>query len=203
MPHAIVSPSNTPTRPRWPWARLCLLVLAVLVPGLAGAQSGLEDVEIETHPVAGGLSMLVGQGGNIGVFVGPDGVLMIDDQFAPLEPKIRAAVAKLSDQPVRFLLNTHWHGDHSGGNAWLGRAGALIVAHDGVHARMSTEQVMAAFGRTVPPSPPEALPLLTYGRDMTFHLNGDTVRVLHAPDAHTDGDSIVISHNYGEVWVNV
>ncbi len=165
-------------------------VLCLFLP-LRPAMAQFEGVEIETIPVASGLYMLVGRGGNIGVFTGSDGVLMIDDQFAPLGEKIRAAVMKLSDEPIRFLLNTHWHGDHSGGNLWLGQAGALIVAHDAVRARMSSEQVMAAFGQRVPPSPPEALPLLTYGRDVTFHINGDTIHVLHVAAAHTDGDSIV------------
>ena len=162
-----------------------------LVTAAAQAQAQLDDVKIETVPVAAGVHMLVGQGGNIGVSTGSDGVLLIDDQFAPLSEKIRAAVAELSPQTIRFVLNTHWHGDHTGGNEWLGRAGALIVAHDAVRARMSTEQVMAAFGRRVPPSPPVALPLITYGRDVTFHLNGDTIHVVHVAAAHTDGDSIV------------
>ena len=166
------------------------VALWVLVAAQA-AQAQFEGVEIETLPVAPGLHMLVGQGGNIGVSTGSDGVLLIDDQFAPLGAKIRAAVAKLSEAPIRFLLNTHWHGDHSGGNQWLGQAGALIVAHDAVRARMSSEQVMAAFGQRIPPSPAEALPLLTYGVDVTFHINGDTIHVIHASAAHTDGDSIV------------
>jgi glyoxylase-like metal-dependent hydrolase (beta-lactamase superfamily II) len=174
--------------------RVVQVLGAIALCALLPAQEVLaqfEKVRIETVPVAPGLHMLVGQGGNIGVFIGSDGVLMIDDQFAPLGEKIRSAVAKLSNAPIRFLLNTHWHGDHSGGNQWVGKAGGVIVAHDAVRARMSTRQVMAAFGQSVPPSPPEALPLLTYGRDITFHINGDTVHVRHVAAAHTDGDSIV------------
>ena len=170
-------------------SRPLTLISALLL--LAGSAPAAEEVEIETVPVAPGVHMLIGQGGNIGVSTGGDGVLLIDDQFAPLEAGIRAAVAKLSPEPIRFVLNTHWHGDHTGGNAWLGRSGTTIVAHDAVRARMSTEQEMRAFGRTVPPSPPEALPVVTFGRDLTLHWNGETIRVIHVPAAHTDGDAIV------------
>ena len=139
------------------------------------------------------LAMLVGAGGNIGVSAGPDGVLLIDDQFAPLTDKIRAAVAKQSPAPIRFLVNTHWHGDHTGGNANFAKGGSIIVAHENVRARMSVEQQLKSTGveRTVSASPPEALPIVTFTDEMTFHWNGDTVRVMHAPNAHTDTDSII------------
>lgn len=150
-----------------------------------------DKVEIETIELGHGVYMLLGAGGNIGVSVGDDGVFMIDDQFAPLTPKITAAIRRLSDRPIRFLLNTHWHGDHTGGNENLGRAGTLIVAHDAVRERMSTEQFMAAFNRHTPPSPAAALPIITFGDDVTFHLNGDSVHVFHVAPAHTDGDSVV------------
>jgi glyoxylase-like metal-dependent hydrolase (beta-lactamase superfamily II) len=150
-----------------------------------------DQVEIKTIPVAEGISMLVGAGGNIGVSAGEDGVLLIDDQYAPLTEKIEAAVAAVSDQPIRFVLNTHWHADHTGGNEKLGEAGALIVAHENVRTRMSTEQILMPFNNKVPPSPPGALPVVTFSDSVTFHMNGGEIRVFHVKPAHTDGDSII------------
>ncbi len=150
-----------------------------------------DAVQIQATDLGGGVHMLTGRGGNIGVSVGGDGVILIDDQFAPLTSKILAAVAKLSPQSVRFVLNTHWHGDHSGGNENLGRAGAVIIAHDNVRERMRVEQFTAAFDRRVPASPSEALPVVTFDRTLTLHLNGDEIHVFHVDPAHTDGDSVV------------
>ncbi len=150
-----------------------------------------EDVKIEALPVASGVHMLTGQGGNMGVSVGEDGVLLIDDQFAPLTARIKAAVAKLGGGEIRFVINTHWHGDHTGGNENLGKAGTLIVAHDNVRRRMSVEQFMEFFDRKVPASPKSALPVVTFPESVTFHLNGESIRVVHVAAAHTDGDSIV------------
>ena len=150
-----------------------------------------EDVQIQTVAVATGVHMLVGSGGNIGVSSGPDGVFVIDDQFAPLTEKIVAAIRGFSDRPIRFVVNTHWHFDHVGGNENLGNMGALIVAHNNVRERMSVEQVMEALGQTVPPSPDKALPVVTFSEAVTFHLNGDQLNVFHVPHAHTDGDAII------------
>ena len=150
-----------------------------------------EQVEIQTIPVAENIYMLLGEGGNIGVFTGDDGVFLIDDQFAPLIAKIQAAIALLSDQPIRFLINTHWHADHTGGNENLGEAGVVIVAHDQVRARLSTEQFVEAFQRRVPPSPDQALPVITFNDTATFHLNGQTIHAFHIPTAHTDGDTVI------------
>ncbi len=169
-------------------AALCLCALAAAVPAIA---QGMDDVQISATEVAGGVYMLTGRGGNLGLSVGEDFAFLVDDQFAPLTEKILAAVTKITDRPLRFVLNTHWHGDHTGGNENLGKAGVLIVAHDNVRARLSTEQFMAAFDRTVPPSPAKALPVVTFTDTVRFHVNGDTLHALHVPAAHTDGDSIV------------
>lgn len=170
------------------------LTLAILLSGagsVQGAQQNLDQVEIETVRVADGIFMLVGAGGNIGVSAGEDAVFLVDDQFAPLTEKIRAAVARISSQPIRFVLNTHWHGDHTGGNENLGEAGVLIVGHDHVRARMSVEQFMEALNRRVPPSPAKALPVVTFNDTVTSHLNGQTIHAFHVPPAHTDGDSVI------------
>ena len=135
--------------------------------------------------------MLTGSGGNMGLIIGDDGAFLVDDQFAPLTEKIQATIATLTDKPIRFVLNTHWHGDHTGGNENLGNAGALIVAHDNVYKRMSTDQFMEAFDRNVPASPKAALPVISFGQDVSFHINGEHVYGLHVPEAHTDGDTII------------
>ena len=168
-------------------------LIAAAVP--ARAQQDEEEVMIEVVPVASGVSMLVGRGGNIGVSAGEDGVFLVDDQYAPLTDKIRAAVATVDKGPIRFVLNTHWHGDHTGGNENLGKGGTLIVAHDNVRVRMSSEQFLAAFDETVPASPKEALPVVTFNDAVTFHLNGEEIHAFHVPPAHTDGDSVVHFRN--------
>lgn len=126
-----------------------------------------------------------------GLSVGDDGAFLIDDQFAPLTEKIQAAVAAQTSEPVRFVVNTHWHGDHTGGNEEWGEMGALIVAHENVRERMSTEQFMATFGNTVPPSPEAALPVVTFTDEVTFYWNDEEIRVIHVDPAHTDGDAII------------
>jgi len=173
-----------------------LYVFAVLsVPGTifpqrAVAQS-LDSVQIRTERVAEGVYALFGRGGNIGLAIGPEAVFVVDDQFAPLSPKILAAIAALTDRPVRFVLNTHWHGDHTGGNENMGKAGALIVAHDNVRRRMSTKQFIEFAKSEVPPSPSSALPVVTFSDTVTFHVNGDAITAIHLPAAHTDGDAVV------------
>jgi glyoxylase-like metal-dependent hydrolase (beta-lactamase superfamily II) len=172
-------------------------VLAVLttstlvVAAPAAAQPGLDTVRIRTIPVAGSVSMLMGSGGNIAVSAGEDAVFLVDDQYAPLTQKIVDAVKAITDRPIRFLVNTHWHGDHTGGNENFGKAGVVIVAHDNVRQRMSVEQFMARFNRRVPPSPKAALPVITFAEMVTFHLNDDDIHVVHVPSAHTDGDALV------------
>ncbi len=170
---------------------LFLASLFALVAGLTLSQQDFSKVEIETIEVASSVHMLVGSGGNIGVSTGSDGILVIDDQYAPLTEKILAAIKAISDRPVDFVVNTHWHGDHTGGNENMGKAGAVIVAHRNVRARMSTEQFSSFLNRTTPPSPPGALPVVTFTEDVSFHFNGDELHVFHVEPAHTDGDSVV------------
>ena len=175
-----------------PTLRLCSLLGLGLAIGVSAASAQqMEDVEIETVSVVDGVYMLVGQGGNIGVSVGDDGIILIDDQYAPLTDKIIAAVRALTDRPILFVLNTHWHGDHTGGNENLGSAGAIIVAHENVRRRMSTEQFQEMFDSTTPPAPDAALPVVTFTDSVTFHLNDERIEVLHVDPAHTDGDSVV------------
>ena len=180
-----------------PVSVLCLTALALWtgvtgrVAAVALAQQDMAEVTIRAEPVQGQVHVLFGRGGNIGVFAGNDAVILIDDQFAPLTPKIEAAVRRISDKPIRFVLNTHWHGDHTGGNENFGKAGVAIVAQDNVYHRLSTEQFMAAFNRHVPAAPRAALPVVTFNDELAFHLNGEEVRAYHIPHAHTDGDSLV------------
>ena len=166
-------------------AAFALLALAPL------SAQDFSQVEIRTTKVADGLYALEGAGGNLGLVVGEKGAFLIDDQYAPLTDRIIAAVAAVTDKPIRFVFNTHWHGDHTGGNENMDQAGALIVAHDNVRKRMSAGQFMAFFERDVPPSPDGALPVVTFNDRVTFHVGGHTVHAIHVPDAHTDGDAIV------------
>ncbi len=172
--------------------RSILVLLIVSCAWLAEAQRDWDAVEVQVVSIAEGVHMLVGSGGNIGVSVGEDGTILIDDQFAPLTDKILAAVRTITADPVRFVVNTHFHGDHTGGNENLGKQGSIIVAHDNVRKRMSTEQVREILRQdTTPASPPDALPKITFADGVVFHWNGDTIQVFHVENAHTDGDSII------------
>jgi glyoxylase-like metal-dependent hydrolase (beta-lactamase superfamily II) len=157
----------------------------------AAEEPDWKAVQVAAERVAGSVSVLRGRGGNIGVSAGEDGVFLVDDQYAPLTDKVKAAVASISDRPLRFVLNTHWHGDHTGGNENLGNAGVVVVAHENVRRRMSVEQFIAVFNEKVPPAPKGALPMVTFTEAVTFHMNGDDVRCFHVAPAHTDGDTVV------------
>lgn len=172
-------------------AGTAFLMLTCATLGNIAAQQNFDTVQVRAERVAGSVWMLQGAGGNIGVSSGTDGVFMIDDEFAPLTVKIKAAIAAIDSGPIRFLLNTHWHGDHTGGNENLGKGGVLIVAQDNVRRRMSTEQFIAAFNRREPAAPKGALPVVTFSDTVTFWLNGDTTVAFHTPAAHTDGDAII------------
>ena len=166
------------------------LFIALVVP-TGGSTQNMPDVSVETVAVADGIYMLIGQGGNIGLSVGDDGVFVIDDQFDRMSEKITAAIAGITAEPVKIVINTHWHGDHTGGNEHFAESGAIIIAHDNVRQRMNSTQVSEFFKRETPPSAAAALPVITFDDSVTFHLNGQTIRAEHVAPAHTDGDSII------------
>lgn len=153
--------------------------IVVLLPLSAALSQDFDDVEITIHPAAGNVSYIEGRGGNIGLFIGDDGVFLIDDQYAPLTDRIVAAIREMSEQPIRFLVNTHMHPDHTGGNENFGRMGTMIFGHDNVRTQM------AAAGYAEEP------PLITFSEDMSFHINGETVHVFKVPDSHTNGDVFI------------
>ncbi len=167
--------------------------LKFLVPGEISREE-FDAVNIEVHDVAPGVLMLVGLGGNIGVSYGEDVTFMVDGQFGPLTEKIFAAIATRTRKPVQFVLNTHWHLDHVAANESLADHGVTILAHEHVRTRLSVEQVLPAFGQTVPARSEKALPSVTFTGDMSLHWNGDLVEIFHAPNAHTDGDTLVHFH---------
>ena len=156
----------------------------------AAQEAAPKAPEVKVTDLGGGLYMLVGRGGNLGISIGDDGVVVIDDQFENMAPAIKGAIAELTDQPVRFLVNTHFHGDHSGGNEAFIADGTTIVAHHNVHKRLNSETTSELFGRTSA-ARPDASPQLTYSTDMVFHLNGQEAQLIHTPNAHTDGDTII------------
>ena len=169
---------------------LAALLLAQATPNVAPAPAPPPpNPEIRVERIAPGVAVLFGRGGNIGVSYGSDGNILIDDQYAPATERVVAAVRTLDADPIRFVINTHWHGDHTGGNENLGRGGTIIFAHDNVRLRMTMEQLVR--GERVPPSPTGALPVITFSQDLTFHLNGDDIRAIHVDHAHTDGDSLI------------
>ena len=168
-----------------------------------------KDVEIIVNPLDNnGTYMLVGKGGNIGLSVGEDGVLLIDSQFKQLTDKILSAINnRITDKPVKFLIDTHWHQDHTGGNENFVKNGAIIIAHENVRERLNTEQFVDFLNKTFEASPLNALPTITYNDSITFYFNEDKIDVYHLPHAHTDGDSIIyfnkrnIIHT-GDIYVN-
>lgn len=160
-------------------------------PSAFSQNQNFDSVEIKTTKLTESIYMLEGSGGNIGVLAGKDGIVIIDDQFAPLAQKIKTALSKISDKPVKFVINTHFHGDHTGGNENFGEQGSIIVAHDNVRKRLSADYFFEAMKETQKALPYEALPEVTFTDSMTFHMNGETVHVFYAKNAHTDGDIII------------
>jgi cyclase len=176
---------------------LALLANAMLLGRAASAQEqDFSKVEIKVTKVSGNIYMLVGAGGNIGASVGEDGIVIVDDQFAPLADKIQAALKNLgvTDKPVRFVINTHYHGDHTGGNVPFNNAGSTLIAQDNVRKRLVSGGTAGNGGSIVmdvKPAEKAALPIITFEHDVTVHLNGEDIRALHFPSGHTDGDSII------------
>jgi cyclase len=162
----------------------CLIVLA----GVAAAQQDFSKVQIKVTKVAGSVYMLEGAGGNIGVSVGEDGIVIVDDQYAPLAEKIQAALRQITDKPLRFVINTHWHFDHTGGNAYFQKQGP-IIAQENVRERM--QKGGSLLGTEVKPAAKEALPIITFNDRATVHLNGEDIRAIHFPHGHTDGDAVI------------
>lgn len=171
--------------------RIATSIVCAITLWCASARAEEPPQKLETQKLSDGLYLITGPGGNIALSVGTTGVLLVDDQIAPMTPQLKKAVAAVTPKPVRFVFNTHWHGDHTGGNAVLGADGAVIVAHENVRKRLSTEQFVAMMNKKVPPSPEPALPVITFTDSIAFHVNGDDLAITHVDPAHTDGDSIV------------
>lgn len=168
--------------------RRLYLALALTAAASLFAQQDWSKIEVKATKVAGNVHMITGAGGNIGVSVGADGIVLIDDQYAPLAPKIEAALKSITDRPLRFIINTHYHGDHTGGNEHFGKS-APIVAHENVRKRLASGTTRR--GTSTPPAPAGALPIVTFNDTLTIHLNGEDVRAVHMPHGHTDGDSVI------------
>lgn len=169
-------------------ALLATLFLAVT---LESATAQDKPVEYKPTQLSDTVTMIMGRGGNIAVSSGEDGVFIIDDQYGHLIEQLLAAIGEVSDEPIRFVINTHYHGDHVGGNEVVGEAGAVIIAHDNIRKRMSTEQFSNFFDHKTQPWPKDALPVVTFNDRITLHMNGEPVMVHHVPRGHTDGDSII------------
>jgi len=167
--------------------------LAALYCSSAVAQLRIDysRLEIKTTDLGHGVYFLGWQGGDSLILVGNDGVLLVDTSVAQMGEKIKAAIARVSDKPIRLVINTHAHADHFGANELLAKGGAVIVGHERLRERMAKGQYLAAFKQTIPPSPPAALPAITYIETMTIHFDGETVQLFHAPRAHTDSDTLV------------
>jgi glyoxylase-like metal-dependent hydrolase (beta-lactamase superfamily II) len=166
-----------------------LLIVLLSLGSLAATAA--ETPSVTTTQIKPSLYLLQGRGGNVVASVGADGVLLIDDDYSQYAPAYVEAINKISNENVRFVVNTHWHGDHTGSNEFWGKKDAVIVAHDNVRQRLSTLQVNKFLGRETPPSDPAAWPLVSYGDSMALHLNGNSIELQHYPRGHTDGDTVV------------
>ena len=171
-------------------------IVLLVCGGLRAQDKDFSKVEIKVTKVSGNIYMLEGDGGNIAASVGEDGIVIVDDQYAPLADKIQAALKnlKITDKPVRFVINTHYHGDHTGGNLPFANSGSTLIAQDNVRKRLETGGTAGNGGSIkmeAKPAPKGALPVITFDHDVTVHLNGEDIRALHFPAGHTDGDAII------------
>jgi len=184
-----------------------LAAAAVLLGAQAIADGHVNEAKVTSQPLGGGIHMLVGQGGNLALSIGQDGTFLVDDQYAPMTAKISGEIERLGGNSPKFLINTHWHGDHTGGNENFGNQGAVIIAHHQVHAQMSVDNEIKLFGMKQPAASKAALPVITFGKDLHLHLNNDQIKARHLKNAHTDGDSVIhfsranIIHT-GDIWFN-
>jgi cyclase len=168
-----------------------LLFLAALLATTGSISAQEKKVEFSTFQLSDTIYMLRGRGGNVGVSSGEDGLYIIDDQVQPVTSQLLQAIGKISDKPIRFIINTHYHADHTGGNETIGKSGALIIAHDNIHKRMTTEQVSIFMKNSTPPYAKDALPVVTFNDQISLHFNGETATAYHVAHGHTDGDSII------------
>src|SRR6202790_1123764 len=182
----------------WRFVIAGLIALVAVGGGREGRaqQDDFSKVQIKVTKISGNIYMLEGSGGNIAASVGEDGIVIVDDQFAPLAEKIQAALKglRITDKPVRFVINTHYHGDHTGGNVPFNNAGSTLIAQDNVRKRLETGGTGGNGGSMkfdIKPAPQAAAPIITFEHDVTVHLNGEDIRALHFPSGHTDGDSII------------
>ncbi len=173
-------------------AAICVLITGGI---FSATITSAADVKITPVALTGQIYMVTGKGGNLGVFTGGDGTFLIDDQYAPLTEEIVKVIKSVGGEYPKFLINTHYHGDHTGGNENLGKGGTLIFSHDNVRERLSAGSFLKAFNSRRPPVSGVGLPVVTFSENMSFHLNGDTVRAVHMPHAHTDGDSFIVFKN--------
>lgn len=182
-------------------------LIIIFIVSTVNADSHWKNINYQTIEIKENIYAMIGEGGNIAVFTGEDGTFLVDDQFAPLTEKILEEIKKIGGEKPKFLVNTHWHYDHTGGNENLGKAGTIIVAHDNVRKLLTTDNTIKAFDKKISAMPKEGLPVITYSKDTTFHINDETVRAFHVHNAHTSGDSVVhfdkanIIHA-GDIWFN-
>jgi len=187
--------------------RILSSIIFICIASNTLADSHWENVKYQTIEVRKNIFAMIAEGGNLAVFIGKDGTFLIDDQFAPLTEKILAEIKKVGGDTPKFLVNTHWHFDHTGGNENLGKSGTLIVSHDNVRKLLSVDNTISAFNKHVSASPKQALPLITFSTDTSFHINDETVHAFHLHNAHTNGDSAVhfkkanVIHA-GDIWFN-
>lgn len=168
-----------------------LLLVAILFASVNSLSAQEEPVEFTTFQLSDTVYMLKGRGGNVGISTGVDGLFIIDDQLKPITAQLLQAIRKISDKPIRIVLNTHYHADHVGGNEAIGNGGAVIISHDNIRKRMTTEQVSIFMQNTTPPYPEDALPIVTFNDRLSLHMNGETATAYHVANGHTDGDSII------------